>query len=78
YLNFKYKVISVEKENWEIIKKEFNNKTKVYEYTDEKESVGIDGSLLGLRIVRKRNAGGERDSSRAADPDDKACRRSSG
>ena len=35
YLENKYKVISVEKQNWEIIKKEFNNKEKNYEYKDE-------------------------------------------
>jgi len=39
YLNKIYKVISVDKDKWEEIKKEFNNKTKKYEYIDEKEIV---------------------------------------
>ena len=39
HLNSIYKVISVDKEKWEEIKKEFNNKIRKYEYIDEKEIV---------------------------------------
>lgn len=35
YLNKKYKVISVSNEKWDIIKKEFNNKEKNYEFIEE-------------------------------------------
>ena len=37
YLHNKYRVISVGKDYWEIIKKEFNSKTKSYEYMSEDE-----------------------------------------
>ncbi|MDD3453265.1 MAG: DNA polymerase III subunit gamma/tau [Bacilli bacterium] len=35
YINFDYKVIATSQEEWNIIKNEFNNKKKIYEYIEE-------------------------------------------
>lgn len=50
--NEKYKIISVNKEEWEIIKNEFNSKKKIYKYTEEKELDFLKKTVSNTKIIK--------------------------